>query len=128
MLVSTARVDEPLAMAAFLASIPDSTELAELLGLKGPLNTRAYDDENQTARFVISDGTTVTCFTVTDITIDQAEMITVECEKQTPGARPHFEKPPFGHSHDSGLKFQLFLFQARFRAVHNISTPGFILF
>jgi hypothetical protein len=81
MLVATARIDEPQAMATFLASIPDSTELAELLGGKGPLNTRAYDDENQTARFVISDGTTVTCFTVRDITIDQAEMITIECEK-----------------------------------------------
>jgi hypothetical protein len=81
MLVSVARIDEPRAMAAFLASIPDSAELAELLGTTRPLNTRAYDDENQTARFVISDGEIVTCFTVTDITIDQAEMITIECEK-----------------------------------------------
>jgi hypothetical protein len=81
MLVSTARIDEPQAMAAFLASIPDSEELAALLGTKEALNTRAYEDESQTARFVISDGTTVTCFTVTDITIDQAELITIECEK-----------------------------------------------
>jgi hypothetical protein len=81
MLVSVARIDEPRAMAAFLASIPDSAELAELLVRTGPLNTRAYDDENQTARFVISDGEIVTCFTVADITIDQAEMITIECEK-----------------------------------------------
>jgi hypothetical protein len=81
MLVSVARIDEPRAMAAFLASIPESAELAELLGRTEPLNTRAYDDENQTARFVISDGEIVTCFTVTDITIDQAEMITIECEK-----------------------------------------------
>jgi hypothetical protein len=80
-LVSTARIDEPQAIAAFLASIPDSAELAELLSGEGPLNTRAYDDQNQTARFVISDGITVTCFAVTDITIDQAEMITIECEK-----------------------------------------------
>ena len=81
MLISTARIDEHQAMAAFLASIPDSEELAALLGTKEALNTRAYEDESQTARFVISDGTTVTCFTVTDITIDQAEMITIECEK-----------------------------------------------
>jgi GH24 family phage-related lysozyme (muramidase) len=81
MLVSTARIDEPQAMAAFLASIPDSEELGALLGTKEGLNTRAYEDDSQTARFVISDGTTVTCFTVTDITIDQAEMITIECEK-----------------------------------------------
>jgi hypothetical protein len=80
-LVSTARLEDPKAMASFLASIPDSAELAALLRSDQPLNTRAYDDETQTARFVISDGTTATCSTVFDITIDQAEMITLECEK-----------------------------------------------
>jgi hypothetical protein len=80
-LTSTARTSDSKAMAAFLASIPDSAELAALLAGREPLNTRAYDDPNQTARFVISDGATATCFTVLDITIDQAEMITIECEK-----------------------------------------------
>ncbi|MDP9007244.1 MAG: hypothetical protein M3N91_00790 [Pseudomonadota bacterium] len=80
-LVSTARLEDPGAMASFLASIPDSAALAALLRSEQPLNTRAYDDENQTARFVISDGTTATCSAVFDITIDQAEMITIECEK-----------------------------------------------
>jgi hypothetical protein len=79
-LTSTARVSDQKAMDSFLASIPDSSALAELLGGMEPVNTRAYDDENQAARFVISDGTTATCFTVTHITIDQAEMITAECE------------------------------------------------
>src|SRR3984885_7495411 len=81
MLVATARIDEPQAMATFLASIPDSTELAELLGGKGPLNTRAYDDENQTARFVNNERNSLNFFPGKDITIDQAEMITIECEK-----------------------------------------------
>jgi hypothetical protein len=80
-LVSTARLEDAKDMASFLASIPDSAELAALLRREQPLNTRAYDDENQTARFVISDGTTATCSAVFDITIDQAEMITIECEK-----------------------------------------------
>jgi hypothetical protein len=80
-LASCARIDDSKAMAAFLAPIPDSAELAALLAGKQPLNTRAYDDPNQTARFVISDGDTATCFTVLNITIDQAEMITLECEK-----------------------------------------------
>lgn len=80
-LVSTARLEDPKAMASFLASIPDSAELAALLRSEQPLNTRAYDDEHQTARFVISDGITATCSAVFDITIDQAEMITIECEK-----------------------------------------------
>jgi hypothetical protein len=80
---SSARIEDGKAMERFLASIPDAAALAELLGSKEPLNTRAYDDENETARFVISDGATATCFTVTHITIDQAEMITVECEKSS---------------------------------------------
>jgi hypothetical protein len=78
---TTARIDEPKALAAFLASMPNSAELGNLIRTKEPLNTRAYDDENETARFVISDGIDATCFTVIGITIDQAEMITVECEK-----------------------------------------------
>jgi hypothetical protein len=80
-LVSTASLEDPKAMASFLASIPDSAELAALLRSEQPLNTRAYDDEQQTARFVISDGITATCSAVFDITIDQAEMITIECER-----------------------------------------------
>jgi hypothetical protein len=79
-IASAARLDDAKTMALFLASIPDSAALAALLEGKEAVNTRAYDDANQTARFVISDGVTVTCFAVFDITIDQAEMITVECE------------------------------------------------
>lgn len=78
---TTARIDAPDALAAFLAAIPSSAELGNLIRTKEPLNTRAYDDDNETARFVISDGTDASCFTVIGITIDQAEMITVECEK-----------------------------------------------
>jgi hypothetical protein len=90
-LVATARIADSKAMAAFLASIPDSAELAALLAGKEPLNTRAYDDANQTARFVISDGAIATCFTVSDITIDQAEMITVECERSNAWSEPEFQ-------------------------------------
>jgi hypothetical protein len=78
---ATASIDDPMAVATFLASIPNSSELGELLRSKEPLNTRAYDDDNQAARFVISNGAVATCFTIANITIDQAEMITVECEK-----------------------------------------------
>jgi hypothetical protein len=80
-IMSTARIDDRNAMAAFLMPVPDNAALAALLGGNKPLNTRAYDDENQAARFVISDGILATCFTVTDITIDQAEMITMACEE-----------------------------------------------
>ena len=79
--VAEARIDDPSVMASFLAPIPNNGELAALLAKKEPLNTRAYDDETQTARFVISDGNIAICFAVTDITIDQAELITIACEE-----------------------------------------------
>ena len=79
--VAEARIDDASAMASFLAPIPNNGELAALLAKKEPLNTRAYDDETQTARFVISDGNIAICFAVTEITIDQAELITIACEE-----------------------------------------------
>lgn len=78
---TSARLDDGSAMAQFLSPIPDSDQLARLLAKGEPLSTRAYDDETQIARFVESDGIVVRCFTVTDITIDQAEMIEIECER-----------------------------------------------
>jgi hypothetical protein len=90
-LVSSARLEDPKAMASFLASIPDSAELAALLGREQPLNTRAYDDEHRIARFVVSDGTIATCCAVLDITIDEAELITIECEESDAWSVPAFK-------------------------------------
>ena len=67
-------------MAQFLAPIPNGDQLADVLATSGAVSTRAYDDDTRTARFVSSDGVVVMCFTVTDITIDQAEMIATECD------------------------------------------------
>jgi hypothetical protein len=78
---TTVRLDDTNALAEFLATIPNSEGLAQLLATRAPQNTRAFDDDNLIARFVISDGSVVTCFTVADITIDQAEMITLACEE-----------------------------------------------
>jgi hypothetical protein len=77
----TIQLSDSQALADFLADIPYHDGLAQLLATRTPQNTRGYDDDNQVARFVISDGNIVTCFTVPDITIDQAEMITLACEE-----------------------------------------------
>jgi hypothetical protein len=69
------------ALSKFLATVPNSEGLAQLLLTETPQNTRAFDDDAQVARFVISDGAVVTCFTVENITIDQAELITLACEE-----------------------------------------------
>jgi hypothetical protein len=66
-------------MNEFLRGIPNSDDLAKVLRNGKPVASRAYDDETWTARFVASDGRLVKCFAVTDITIDQAEMIAAAC-------------------------------------------------
>jgi hypothetical protein len=76
---STARLDDDDAMRKFLSDIPNRDDLARLLHGGMPISTRAYDDDRWTARFVASDGRVVKCFAVTDVTIDQAEMIAAAC-------------------------------------------------
>jgi len=78
---AVARIDDSEAMAKFLVAIPNSEGLEALLQGGEPVYTRAYHDETSSARFVVSDGTTAMCFTVTNITIDQAEMIATACEQ-----------------------------------------------
>ena len=72
---ATARLDDAAAMTEFLSGIPNGEELGKILQNREDVSSRAYDDETWTARFVASDGKVVKCFAVTDITIDQAEMI-----------------------------------------------------
>jgi hypothetical protein len=67
-------------MAVFLASIPDADDLAALLMERRVVSTRTFDDDAMTARFVRSDGVSVACYTVQEVTIDEAEMIAAQCE------------------------------------------------
>jgi hypothetical protein len=78
---TTARLDDEVEMAKFLSPVPNGELLAKILEVGKPVSSRAYEDETRTARFVESDGNIVMCFTVTDITIDQAEMIAAERER-----------------------------------------------
>jgi hypothetical protein len=75
----SAALPDAAAMTRFLAAIPDGDRLASLLQLGRPVNSRAYDDDTETARYVVSDGADVKCFVVTGVTIDQAEMIAAAC-------------------------------------------------
>ncbi len=81
--MATARLDDPEAMAQFLSPIPNNDQLAKILSGRKSISSRAYDDETWTARFVASDGIVVKCFTVADITIDQAEIIAAVCLDQS---------------------------------------------
>ena len=76
---SHAKFDDAAQMAIFLASIPDADDLATLLMERRVVSTRTFDDDAMIARFVRSNGTTVVCYTVEAVTIDEAEMITAQC-------------------------------------------------
>jgi hypothetical protein len=88
----TARLDDQAQMTMFLASVPDSAELARVLDDRKPISTRAYEDETWTARFVESDGKTVMCFKITPVTIDQAEMIEMQWERNIALSETAFKK------------------------------------
>lgn len=77
---SHAKFADAAQMTAFLASIPDADGLQALLMKRKIVSTRTFDDDAMIARFVRSDGTTVACYTVEAVTIDEAEMIAAQCE------------------------------------------------
>jgi hypothetical protein len=77
--MTIAHLDDAEAMAEFVGRIPNGERLAKVLEDRRPLSSRAYHDETWTARFVASDASLVKCFSVSDITIDQAEMIAAAC-------------------------------------------------
>ena len=77
---TNARLEDAAQMARFLAPIPNGGSLEALLKQRKVVSTRTYDDEEMLARFVRSDGTMVDCYTVKEVTIDEAEMIAAQCE------------------------------------------------
>ena len=79
-IASHAKIDDAAQMARFLESIPNARSLEALLIERKALSTREYEDDAMVARFVRSDGTTVDCYTVEDVTIDEGEMIAAQYE------------------------------------------------
>jgi hypothetical protein len=79
-IATNARLDDAAQMALFLVPIPNAGSLEALLMERKVVSTRAYDDDEMLARFVRSDGKMVACYTVKEVTIDEAEMIAAQCE------------------------------------------------
>jgi hypothetical protein len=77
---SHAQLEDAGSMTAFLAPMPNSDGLRALLMQRRSVTTRTYDDDAMLARFVRSDGNTVACYAVQEVTIDEAEMIAAQCE------------------------------------------------
>jgi hypothetical protein len=77
---SHANIDDAAQMAEFLARLPNSDGLKALLEHRKAVSTRDYEDDEMSALFVRSDGTTVVCYKVDGVTIDEGEMIAAQCE------------------------------------------------
>lgn len=79
-IASHANIDDASQMALFLEDMPNAADLGTLLRQRKVVSTRDYEDEEMTAFFVRSNGTTVACYTVEGVTIDESEMIAAQCE------------------------------------------------
>jgi hypothetical protein len=79
-LSAKARLDDSAAMAALLAPISNSDVLSHRLAERRPGRMQAYDRETRIARYVVTDGSIAACYTVTDLTLEQAATIAAECE------------------------------------------------
>jgi hypothetical protein len=77
---SQASLSDAAQMAAFLAGMPNAADLEKLLMKMKVVSTRDYEDDDMTALFVRSNGTTVACYRVEGVTIDESEMIAAQCE------------------------------------------------
>jgi hypothetical protein len=79
-IASNAELNDAAQMAAFLEGMPNATDLETLLMKLKVVSTRDYEDDEMTALFLRSNGTTVTCYRVEGVTIDESEMIAAQCE------------------------------------------------
>jgi hypothetical protein len=84
LLTTKVQLDDAAAMAAFLAAFPNSDVLGRYLAAEqGRLLLHHYNKKARLYYFVIRDAKTIKCFTVTDLTLDEAAEIADECEAIT---------------------------------------------
>jgi len=86
-----AQIDDAEAMSSVLALIRDRDKLAERLRNGECGFAFEYNAEIRTGRYVVSDATTVMCFSVTDLTAQEAYAIAAECRKMSEWGHPEFQ-------------------------------------
>jgi len=86
-----AQIDNAEALASVLSLIRDRDKLAERLRSGESGFAFEYDEEVRTGRYLVSDSITVMCFSVTDLTSQEAHAIAAECRKMTDWGHPEFQ-------------------------------------
>jgi hypothetical protein len=79
-LCAIARLNNKAELDEMLASIPNGEPLRKMLLKKRAGRTGSYDAETRVARYIISTGKEVACFSFTNLTRQQTERIRVECD------------------------------------------------
>jgi hypothetical protein len=79
-LTARARLHNAEQMKALLAPIKHGDELAEDLSDGEQGTVELYDRETRTFRYLVSDGRSVACYTVTALTLVQAATIAAVCD------------------------------------------------
>src|SRR5271154_964078 len=86
-----AQLDNAEALSSVLSLIRDRDKLAERLRNGETGFAFEYNEEVRTGRYVVSDATTVMCFSVTDLTSHEAHAIAAECRKLSEWGHPEFQ-------------------------------------
>jgi hypothetical protein len=79
--VARAKLDDAAAMASLISPIPSGDQLAAVLQRRQSGISCAYDRETSTARYVVSNGNIVQCFTLTGISLQEAATVRAECDE-----------------------------------------------
>jgi hypothetical protein len=77
---AVARLDDATALNALLAPIRDGATLKKKLrpGFRG--HKYFYDGHTHTARYLLTNGDVVACYSVTDVSLEEAKAIAARCE------------------------------------------------
>jgi hypothetical protein len=90
-LSTMAQIDDIGAMTPLLAPIRNLDKVSELLDKREAGFASEYDEEARTARYIVTDAWTVMCFSVTDVSRDEAASVFAECRKMTEWGYDEFQ-------------------------------------
>ncbi|MDP9013473.1 MAG: hypothetical protein M3O41_12615 [Pseudomonadota bacterium] len=78
---ATARLDDAAALSALIAPMRDTATLKKKLrpGFRG--HKYFYDRRTHTARYLLTNGDVVACYSVTEVSLGEAKAIAARCER-----------------------------------------------
>jgi hypothetical protein len=81
--LANARVDDPAAKSALLAPLQDGGATAKALVPGQTAFAYVYNIDSRTARYLVSDGEMISCFSLVGVTQDEGMAVAKACEDKT---------------------------------------------